>query len=200
MARKTSKKPKAQKKRRPILTLFKWGMVLGIWLFIVLLGIIAYYGHDLPDIARAATFERKRSLTFYAADGETVIARYGELLGRNLTFEEMPKNLINAVIATEDRRFYYHFGVDPIGITRAMLTNVQAQKIAQGGSTITQQLAKNLFLSSDRTIRRKISGSPPRRLAGEPLHQGRDHLRLSEPRLYGRRRLRRRRGGRGLFQ
>lgn len=156
MARKSPAKQKTQKKRRPILTLFKWGLVLGIWLFIALLGVIAYYGHDLPDIARAATFERKRSLTFYAADGETVIARYGELLGRNLTFEELPKNLVNAVIATEDRRFYYHFGIDPIGITRAMMTNVQAQKIAQGGSTITQQLAKNLFLSSDRTIRRKI--------------------------------------------
>ncbi len=151
-----SKKQPAKSRKRPVLTLFKWCMIFGIWLFIGMLGVIAYYGHDLPDIAKASTFERKRSVTVIASDNETVLARYGELLGKNLTYEDLPKDLINAVIATEDRRFFYHFGIDPIGILRAFMTNVQEKKIAQGGSTITQQLAKNLFLSPERTLRRKI--------------------------------------------
>ena len=129
---------------------------MGIWGMIAMIGVIAYYCHDLPDIASAAEFNRKRSITVYANDNKTVIGRYGELLGENVTYEELPPQLISAVLATEDRRFFYHFGVDPIGILRAVYANMQKSRIAQGGSTITQQLAKNMFLSSERTIKRKI--------------------------------------------
>ena len=85
-----------------------------------------------------------------------MITRYGELKGVNVTVAELPPNLINAVLAIEDRRFYYHFGVDPIGLLRAMARNVKEGRVVQGGSTITQQLAKNLFLSRERTYKRKI--------------------------------------------
>jgi penicillin-binding protein 1A len=156
-AKKKAKKSNTPKKKKSfILSTLKWGLVMGIWGTLLLIGIIAYYCYDLPDIARAAEFNRKRSITVYAADGETVIGRYGELLGENVTYEELPPSIIHAVLATEDKRFFYHFGIDPIGIFRAAVTNFQSNRIAQGGSTITQQLAKNMFLSSERTIKRKI--------------------------------------------
>ena len=69
----------------------------------------------------------------------------------------MPDNLIKAVLATEDHRFYEHYGIDPQGLFRAFVTNTQAGGVVQGGSTITQQLAKNLFLSNERTYERKIN-------------------------------------------
>lgn len=73
-----------------------------------------------------------------------------------LTLADVPPDLLNAVVAVEDHRFYSHFGVDPIGIMRAMVTNIRAGGIVQGGSTLTQQLVKNLYLTQDRTFRRKI--------------------------------------------
>ena len=74
-----------------------------------------------------------------------------------MPLDEMPDHLIKAVLATEDRRFYEHFGIDIDGTFRAMVTNAQAGGVVQGGSTITQQLAKNLFLSNERTYQRKIN-------------------------------------------
>ena len=94
----------------------------------------------------------------------TFLDRYGNEVGNrgikhndSVPLEEMPDHLIKAVLATEDRRFYEHFGIDFLGTFRALLTNAQAGGVVQGGSTITQQLAKNLFLSNERTIERKIN-------------------------------------------
>lgn len=134
---------------------FKWILVLGIWASIGVAGLIAWYAQELPDITKQASFEYKTAITVKAVDG-TVIARYGEIKGENLSREDLPKNLIYAVLATEDRRFYSHFGIDLIGLSRAMYVNARAGRLVQGGSTITQQLAKNLFLSRERTIKRKI--------------------------------------------
>jgi penicillin-binding protein 1A len=89
--------------------------------------------------------------------------RYGNKLGErgirhndSVQLDEMPDHLIKAVLATEDRRFYEHFGIDLPGTFRALTANVQAQGVVQGGSSITQQLAKNLFLSNERTLERKV--------------------------------------------
>jgi penicillin-binding protein 1A len=68
----------------------------------------------------------------------------------------LPRHVTGAVVATEDRRFFEHWGLDPVGLVRAMFANLRAGRVAQGGSTVTQQLAKNLFLSSDRTMARKV--------------------------------------------
>ena len=94
----------------------------------------------------------------------TFLDRYGNEIGNrgikhndSVTLDEMPDHLIKAVLATEDRRFYEHFGIDFLGTFRALLTNARAGGVVQGGSTITQQLAKNLFLSNERTIERKIN-------------------------------------------
>jgi len=93
----------------------------------------------------------------------TFLDRYGNKLGERgirhndtVPLEEFPDHLIKAVLATEDRRFYEHFGIDLAGTARALTTNIQAQGVVQGGSSITQQLAKNLFLSNERTIERKV--------------------------------------------
>ncbi|MGH6795985.1 MAG: transglycosylase domain-containing protein, partial [Methylocella sp.] len=93
----------------------------------------------------------------------TFLDRYGQEVGRRgiwhddkVTFDELPKNLIHAVIATEDRRFFDHFGIDVIGTLRALTVDARADTVVQGGSSITQQLAKTLFLSNQRTLARKI--------------------------------------------
>jgi penicillin-binding protein 1A len=88
------------------------------------------------------------------ADG-TLIASRGSTT-RYVPFDQLPQHLVDAVLATEDRRFYYHLGVDPIGLVRAVWINWHAGSVVQGGSTITQQLAKNLYLSPDRTLTRKL--------------------------------------------
>src|SRR5271156_4706169 len=94
----------------------------------------------------------------------TFLDRYGNPIGSrgikhndSIPLEDFPDNLIKATLATEDRRFYDHFGIDVAGTFRALLTNAQAGGVRQGGSSITQQLAKNLFLSNERTIERKIN-------------------------------------------
>jgi penicillin-binding protein 1A len=94
----------------------------------------------------------------------TFLDRYGNEIGNrgikhndSVPLEDMPDHLIKAVLATEDRRFYEHYGIDYYGTFRALMTNAKAGGVVQGGSTITQQLAKNLFLSNERTLERKIN-------------------------------------------
>lgn len=134
---------------------FKWLFVLGLWGGLFLVGLFAWYAQELPAIAKNVTFERETSLTIQAADG-SVIARYGEIRGHSVTTADLPPHLIYAVLSVEDRRFYQHFGLDPLGLLRAMIINIKEGRYVQGGSTITQQLAKNLFLSRERTLKRKI--------------------------------------------
>lgn len=149
------KKTKKQQKKSLLLRVIRWLCALAIWSGIALAGVILWYAKDLPDITQSATFERRASIIIKSADN-IVLARYGESKGDTIKSSELPNHLIEAVLATEDRRFYSHFGIDPWGITRAMLMNIYKGRFVQGGSTITQQLAKNLFLSHKRTIDRKI--------------------------------------------
>ncbi len=141
--------------RNPILALFYWGAIVGLWVMAGFVGIGLIFAYDLPDSDGLASLERSPSVTLYAINGEEIATR-GDLYGAPVTMEDLPPHLIDAVLATEDRRFYHHFGFDPIGFTRAMVTNIKAGALVQGGSTITQQLAKNVFLTPDRTIVRKI--------------------------------------------
>lgn len=157
--KKTTKKKKTPVKKNLKPSFFlrasKWMLVLGLWTGILLSGVILWYAKDLPDITKSATFERRASIIIKAADGFT-IARYGESKGKNIHVDELPDDLIHAILATEDRRFYDHPGIDVLGIARAMLVNISKGRFVQGGSTITQQLAKNLFLTHDRKLARKI--------------------------------------------
>ena len=95
------------------------------------------------------------SITLTAADG-TPIARRGAIIGAPVDAAKLPPHVREAFIAIEDRRFYSHWGVDPRGILRAAWANMGSRGVRQGGSTITQQLAKNAFLDADRTMGRKL--------------------------------------------
>ncbi len=134
--------------------LLRLALVAGIWAVVALGGLFAYFAYDLPDFKELYVIERRNSVTLKAADG-TVLATYGDLYGEHRTLSELPKHLPQALIGTEDRRFYDHFGLDPIGLARAMWVNMRAGRVVQGGSTLTQQLAKNVFLDSGRTLKRK---------------------------------------------
>ncbi|WP_295694994.1 transglycosylase domain-containing protein [uncultured Maricaulis sp.] len=118
-------------------------------------GLLVSIARDLPDTSGLEAVERTATITFLDQDG-ALIARRGSAHGHEVTIDELPPYLVDAVLAVEDRRFYSHPGIDVIGLGRAMVANLRAGRVVQGGSTLTQQLAKNLFLSPERTLRRKV--------------------------------------------
>ena len=128
---------------------------------LVFVGIVGWvalfyaYAPALPDTDALFEAPPRPGVTFLAADGN-VLARRGAYQERLTGLDEVSPQLIDAVIATEDRRFYSHFGLDPLGLARAVVANLRAGGVVQGGSTITQQLAKNLFLTHERSLDRKI--------------------------------------------
>ncbi len=130
-------------------------VILVIWGGVALAGLIAYYAADLPDIDKMTASTRRPSVVFVSAEGET-FAAYGDIYGQPLDLKDISPFIPQAVMATEDRRFYSHFGLDLRGLARAMVTNLRAGHTVQGGSTISQQLAKNLFLKPDRNLKRKV--------------------------------------------
>ena len=150
---------KARKAKRPrrslIGRLIYWSLVLGLWLAIGGIGTVAYVGAHLPPIQSLEIPKRPPSIQINDVAGRA-LARRGDLAGEIMSLRELPSYVPKAFVAIEDRRFYEHYGVDPIGIGRAVIANVLHRGVAQGGSTITQQLAKNLFLTQERTITRKL--------------------------------------------
>ena len=114
-----------------------------------------YIEPELPDVGTLKDIRLQKPLLVYSADGE-LIAQYGEKRRIPLTIDQIPPKMVQAFIAIEDRRFYEHHGFDPKGILRAVYVMVKKGGATQGGSTITQQLAKNVFLSPKRDIKRKI--------------------------------------------
>ncbi|MGL5729437.1 MAG: transglycosylase domain-containing protein, partial [Plesiomonas sp.] len=110
---------------------------------------------QLPDVATLRDVRLQTPMQVYSADGK-LISQFGEKRRIPLTLEQIPPQLVNAFIATEDSRFYQHDGIDPIGILRAALVSLTAGHAKQGASTITQQLARNFFLSPEKTIMRKV--------------------------------------------
>lgn len=149
-----SREPPRRKRRRWPWFMLRWGLVLSSWAVLVGLVFLGWLAYDLPDVSRLNEIRKQPSITLLADDG-TVIATYGDLYGTNVKLEDLPPYLPEAVLATEDRRFYSHFGLDPIGLARAAYINISNWQLSQGGSTITQQLAKNVFLTPARTVRRK---------------------------------------------
>lgn len=143
------------RRRRWAGRLTRWGLLLALWCALMAGGVAAYFALTLPPIGDLMTAERRPSVTLLGADGG-LIATFGDLFGEPMRLKDLPPYMPQAVIATEDRRFYHHFGIDPIGLVRAAVVNFRAGHVVQGGSTLTQQLAKNLFLEPDRTMTRKI--------------------------------------------
>ena len=124
-------------------------------LVITLLTYIAYCLLTLPDMSEAINRTRQPSTTIIADNGNEV-QTFGTVYSEVIRSEELPQYVVDAIVYTEDRRFYQHFGFDIISFTRAMAANIFAGRYAQGGSTITQQVAKNLFLTSEKSVRRKV--------------------------------------------
>ena len=133
----------------------KWGLILLVIASIALAIVIAYYCQGLPDIEKLDRKSDKQIVQINFSNNER-ITNFGDIYYDEVQFYELPQHLINAVIATEDRKFFNHVGVDLFAIIRAYRANHKAGKIVQGGSTITQQLAKLLFLNPERTMQRKI--------------------------------------------
>ena len=138
-----------------IRTAIYWGLVLCLWAGIGLAGLVAYYGSRMPSASTWVIPERPPNVKINDLDG-SLIANRGTTGGEALALSDMSPYIPEAIVAIEDRRFYSHFGFDPIGLGRAFVTNVVTGHAVQGGSTLTQQLAKNLFLSPDRTLERKV--------------------------------------------
>jgi penicillin-binding protein 1A len=132
----------------------KWGLVGAIWGGFVALIFVAWCAYDLPDVSRLNEIKRRASVSLLASDG-SLIASYGDLYGSAVALGDLPDYLPQAVIATEDRRFYDHFGIDLRGLARALYVNLREGRLVQGGSGITQQLAKNIFLTPERSLHRK---------------------------------------------
>jgi len=140
---------------RSLKRMFYWGAVLGLWAAILIGGAIVYVGAHLPPIQSLEIPKRPPTIQIVGIDG-TVLTTRGEQAGDNVSLKDLPPYLPKAFIAIEDRRFYSHWGVDPIGIARAAAANLMHRGVSQGGSTLTQQLAKNLFLTQERTMQRKL--------------------------------------------
>jgi penicillin-binding protein 1A len=126
----------------------------GVWAAIAGLIVIAYLALTLPPIDVNTLTRRPNVVILDDAGAE--LASFGDNYGRSVSLKDLPKHLPAAVVSVEDRRFYDHFGIDVRGLARAMFVNAQAQGMVQGGSTITQQVAKNLFLTPERTLSRKL--------------------------------------------
>ncbi len=132
-----------------------WSVVIGLWGALGVAGIVVYYGARMPSANTWALPDRPPNIKIVDVNGN-ILANRGSTGGEAIALDDMSPYIPQAVMAIEDRRFYSHFGVDPIGLARAMSRNVLAGRMVQGGSTITQQLAKNMFLSPERTLERKV--------------------------------------------
>lgn len=162
--RKKRKKPVSTRRKpslfrrfilRPIPKLAYWGFVFSLWGGIIAVGIVGFYASLLPSADTWAVPQRPPNMRIVTKD-QTLIGNRGLTGGTALRLEDMSPHILQAVIAIEDRRFHAHFGFDPIGFSRAMVRNVMAGRVSEGGSTLTQQLAKNLFLKPERTFGRKV--------------------------------------------
>ena len=153
-SRKKAKKPRGFISRFIGKSIY-WSLVAGVWISLAGFAVIAWHAMKLPNTSIWAIPDRPPNARIISVDGK-LIANRGVTGGAATSLSEMSPYIPMAVIAIEDRRFKYHFGVDPIGLARAMTRNVMSGRLVQGGSTLTQQLAKNLFLKPERTLERKI--------------------------------------------
>jgi penicillin-binding protein 1A len=142
-------------KRRATLWLLRWGFIGGIWAVLIGSVMLLWFARDLPRPEDALAPSRRPSLTLQDRSGH-VIATFGDLVGETLHLKDFRSALPEAVVAVEDRRFWQHHGIDPVGLLRAAWVNLTAGRVVQGGSTLTQQVAKTLFLTNARTVRRKV--------------------------------------------
>ena len=129
--------------------------MVGLWAMVAVFATTGYLFFNLDKKGLFNIPEREPGIMLLASDG-SVLAERGAFFGDAVRIDELPPYVPQAIIAVEDRRFHSHFGIDPFGILRALYANYRAGATVQGGSTITQQLAKNLFLKPERNLERKV--------------------------------------------
>ncbi|MEO6394893.1 MAG: transglycosylase domain-containing protein [Devosia sp.] len=132
-----------------------WLFIIGLWGGIALAGLVAYFYMQMPPQSAWSVPERPANIRVVAADGQ-LISNRGKTRGEAVSLNELPHYVPAAFIAIEDRRFYSHFGVDLWGLAAVGLESLRAGHITRGASTLTQQLAKNLFLTPAQTLERKV--------------------------------------------
>jgi penicillin-binding protein 1A len=154
-SRSGTKRRARSRSRLSLSRLIYWTAVLGLWGAIAAVGVVVWIGAHLPPIQSLEIPKRPPTIEITGLDGST-LAQRGEMAGANVALKDLPPYLPKAFIAIEDRRFYSHYGIDPVGILRAAVANILHRSVSQGGSTLTQQLAKNLFLTQERTLQRKL--------------------------------------------
>ena len=143
-------------KRSPLQALIYWTLVLGVWALIFLVAFFAVFAVDLPDTSKLYEVKRQPSVSYLDRSGALVSVR-GSQYAPPVDLDKLPPYVPKAFIAIEDRWFYYHFGFNPWGIVRSVVYNATHRGgPLRGGSTITQQLARNLFLTPSQTYRRKV--------------------------------------------
>jgi penicillin-binding protein 1A len=141
--------------RRRRFRLIGYAIIAAIWGALAIAVMLLWFARDLPRPDSALAAARRPSLALEDRTGR-VFATFGDIVGEPLRLSDMPPYLPAAAVAVEDRRFWHHPGIDPIGLARAVWVNLTSGRVTQGGSTITQQVAKNLFLTNARTYRRKV--------------------------------------------
>ena len=137
------------------LRLLRFSIIAAVWGALTLGVAVLWVARDLPRPEAALDAARRPSLTLEDRTGH-VFASFGDVVGEPLRLADLPAYLPAAAVAVEDRRFWHHPGIDPIGMLRATWVNLTSGRLVQGGSTITQQVAKNLFLTNARTFHRKV--------------------------------------------
>ena len=140
--------------RPPLQALLYWSAVVGVWGLIALVAFFAVFATDLPDTSKMFDVKRQASISYLDRSGGLIAVR-GSQFAPPVNLDELPPYVPAAFVAIEDKRFYHHFGFDLWGITRSIFKDLKAGHAVQGASTITQQLARNLFLTPNQNIRRK---------------------------------------------
>ncbi len=148
--------PDGGKPRRTLLqALIYWSAVSAVWAVIFVIAFLAVFAYGLPDTSKLYQVQRQPSISYLDRSGGLVAVR-GSQFAPPVNLDELPPYVPAAFVAIEDRRFYHHFGFDPVGMVRVAFVDLKAHRVVAGASTITQQLARNLFLSPDQNIRRKV--------------------------------------------
>ncbi|GGC11299.1 penicillin-binding protein 1A [Novosphingobium endophyticum] len=140
--------------RRTIRRVFVWGVALALLGLIFLVTAVAFTTRELPDYNALKSSQNGQMIVVRARDG-TELVSLGPSYGKWLGYDQIPQIMKDAMVSVEDRRYRNHYGVDPVGIVRSLMVRYEAGHWKQGGSTITQQLARNIFLNNARTFGRK---------------------------------------------
>ena len=144
----------AKPQRTPLQAALYWGAVVGVWGLIFIVAFFAVFASDLPDTSKLYDVKRQPSINYLDRSGALLAVR-GSQYAPPVDIDALPKYVPAAFVAIEDRQFYHHFGFNPWGIIRSLAWNMTHDGPQRGGSTITQQLARNLFLSPAQNYRRK---------------------------------------------